>query len=259
MTSEKLTPMEEIATAFALDDYMYFHSDFLTPAHSDAETEMICARLGMDQRMNVLDLACGFGRIANRLALRGHNVLGVEFLPGFLDIARFEARQMAGRIQRAGGAVAFRQGDMRKIDQVEEFERVVMVFNSFGYFNDGENRRVLENAARALKPGGLLGFDVAHRDGVLNNFHPHYVTEKEGNLLISRFSFDPQTGILRNDRIVIRDGERRDRPINMRLYSATELRALLTSVGLELVAFYEEWDGSDLQMDSPSMVVIARK
>ena len=220
---------------------------------------MICAMLQMERRMRVLDLACGFGRIANRLALRGHSVLGVEFLPGFLEIAQFEAKQMAERVRRAGGAVEFRQGDMRKVTNADEFERVVMVFNSFGYFSDAENRQVLENAARALKPGGLLGFDVAHRDGVLNNFHPHYVAEKEGNLLISRFSFDPQTGILRNDRIVIRGGERRDRPINMRLYSATEIRDLLRSVGLEPVGLYEEWDGSELQMDSPSMVVIGRK
>lgn len=251
--------MDEIANAFAIDDYLYFHADFLTPAHSDAETEAICALMGIDRPLRVLDLACGFGRIANRLAVRGQQVSGVEFMPGYLEIARFEAQQMAGRIRRAGGSVDYQQGDMRKIDFEGVFDRVLMVFNSFGYFSDSENRRVLANAARALKPGGLLGFDIAHRDGVLNNFHGHYVSEKEGSLLINRFTFDPLTAILRNDRIVIRDGQRRDRPISMRLYSVTELEDRLSAAGLRPLAFFEEWDGAELRMDSPSLVVIAQK
>jgi len=67
------------------------------------------------------------------------------------------------------------------------------------------------------------------------------------------------TGRLRNDRIVIRDGERRDRPFTIRLYSVTEMRALLAEAGLELEEVYAEWDGSPLAVDSPAMVVVARK
>lgn len=259
MDSLALTPMEEIANAFAIDDYLYFHSDYLSPAHSDVETEAIYRLLQMEPALDVLDLACGFGRIANRLAARGQRVLGVEFLPGFLEIARFEARVLHADIQYANGSVEYQQGDMRKINFSERFDRVLMIFNSFGYFSDAENRHVLANIARALRPGGLLGFDVAHRDGVLNNFHSDYVAEKDGNLLINRFTFDPLTAILRNERIVIRDGQRRDRPIAMRLYSATEIQDRLNEAGLEPVGFFEEWDGAALRMDSPSMVVVARK
>jgi SAM-dependent methyltransferase len=257
--AEPLSPMDELARAFAIDDYLYFHADFLTPAHSDAETEAICALMGLAQPMRILDLACGFGRIANRLAERGHSVTGIEYLSGFLEIARFEARRMAERIRRAGGSVEYEQGDMRAIDFEAVFDCVLMVFNSFGYFSDEENRLVLANAARALKPGGLLGFDIAHRDGVLNNFHPHYVTEKDGSLLINRFSFDPLSAVLRNERIVIRDGQRRDRPISMRLYSVSEIGERLEQAGLHPLGFYEEWDGRALRMDSPSLVVTARK
>ena len=272
MPNPSLSPMEEIAEAFAIDDYLYFHSDFLSPAHSDAETAAICELMaigpqptapaggaGYAQPLAILDLACGFGRIANRLAARGQRVTGVEFMPGFLEIARFEARQLASKIRRAGGSVDFRQGDMRAIDYEAAFDRVLMVFNSFGYFSDAENRLVLANAARALKPGGLLGFDIAHRDGVLNNFHAHYVSEKDGNLLINRFHFDPLTAILRNERIVIRDGQRRDRPINMRLYSVTEISERLAEAGLQVTGIYEEWDATELRVDSPSLVVIAQK
>ncbi len=255
----ELSPITDIANMFSVDDYMYFYSDYLTPARSDTETAQVVRLLGIDRPMRILDLACGFGRIANRLALLGHRVTGVEYQPGFLEIARAEAARSRMRIAHQGGKVEYTQGDMRAIDYVEQFDRAIMLFNSFGYFPDEENRLVLQNLSRALKPGGMVGFDIANRDGVLNDFHPHYVTEKESSLLINRFSFDVRTGRLHNDRIVIRDGQRRDRPFSIRLYSLTEMRDLLAQTGFSLENVYAEWDASPLAMDSPSMVVVARK
>lgn len=251
-TGLPLSPMEDVANMFAVDDYMYFYRDYLTPQRSDQETEAITRLLMMDRPMRVLDLACGFGRIANRLARMGHRVTGVEYQPGFLEIARAEAAQM-------NVSVDYRQGDMRSVVFPPEFDRAILVFNSFGYFPDEENLQTLRNIAAALTPGGVLGFDVAHRDGVLNDFHPHYISEKDGNLMINRFSFDVMNGRLRNDRIIIRDGVRRDRPFSVRLYSVTEMRDLLNQAGLQLVALFSEWDGLPLQFDSPAMVVIAGK
>jgi SAM-dependent methyltransferase len=258
-----LSPLDDVAGMFSVDDYMYFYSDFLNPQHSDQETYAIANLLVMDTPMRVLDLACGFGRIANRLARLGHDVLGIEYQGGFVQLARVEADQMHmlnhGGRYRGGGRVDYRQSDMREIDFANEFDRVIMVFNSFGYFTDEENFRLLQSIARALKPGGFLGFDIANRDGVFNDFHPHYVSEKEDNLLINRFSFDVETGRLRNDRIVIRDGVRKDRPFSIRLYSVTEMRGLLAEAGLEMDGVYGEWDGRELRFDSPAMVVVARK
>lgn len=251
-----LSPMTDIANMFSVDDYMYFYSDFLTSERSTAETAAVVKLLDMGEPgrsgLRVLDLACGFGRIANRLAVLGHQVTGVEYQPGFLDIARQAA-------ERNGLEVEYLEQDMRQIDFPPQFDRAIMMFNSFGYFTDEENLRVLQNIARALKPGGVLGFDIAHRDGVLNNFHADSVSEKDSSLMINRFSFDVMTGRLHNDRIIFRDGVRKDRPFSIRLYSVTEMRALLAQAGLAMQAVYEEWDGSSLQMDSPAMVVAASK
>lgn len=244
--------MTDIASMFSVDDYMFFYGDYLTPERSAAETAAAVRLLEMDRPMRVLDLACGFGRIANRLALLGHQVTGVEYQPGFLEIARREAA--LNRLE-----VEYVQGDMRAIDFPPVFDRALLMFNSFGYFPDDENLLVLQKTAAAMRPGGRLGFDVAHRDGVLNNFHPHYVTEKDGGLMINRFSFDVTTGQLHNARIIIRDGERRDRPFSIRLYSLTEMRDLLARAGFALRAAYAEWDGSPLEMDSPAMVIVAER
>lgn len=256
---QNLSPMEDIANMFSVDDYMYFYSDFLTAERSAVETEAVVRLLKMDAPMRVLDLACGFGRIANRLALLGHRVTGVEYLPGFLEIARASAKPFGILDARRGGAVRYQQEDMRRIEFNNQFDRVILMFNSFGYFPDAENLEVLQRVSNALVPGGMLGMDIGSRDGLMANFHPHYVTEKEDSLMINRFSFDVLSGRLTNHRIIIRDGIRKDRPFSIRLYSVSEMREILGRVGMDMLEVYGEWDGRPLELESASMVVIARK
>lgn len=76
------------------DDYLYFYAERLDRAHSDAETDLLCRVLGVEPGMRVLDLACGHGRIANRLAARGCEVTGLDATPLFLDLARRDAEEM---------------------------------------------------------------------------------------------------------------------------------------------------------------------
>jgi SAM-dependent methyltransferase len=201
--------------------------------------------------MKILDLACGFGRHANRLATLGHSVTGVDLQPGFLELARREAERM-------GVKVEYHQGDMRRIQFAEEFDRVLLLFTSFGYFEDVENAQVMENIARALKPGGLLGFDIPNRDVVVKDLPVSHVIDKDGNLIINRLSFDAITGRFHNRCIVIRDGIRKDKPHSVRLYNATEIRDLLNRAGLEVYRILG-YDGQPLSANSRGMVIVAKK
>ena len=236
---------------FEVGDYLYFYSDWLTDERADAEVAALIALLKLEAPMHILDLACGHGRHANRLAALGHTVIGIDRQPGFLEIARCQAADM-------GVNVDYHQSDMRRIDFVDEFDRVLLIFTAFGYFDDEGNLQVLRDVARALKPGGLLAFDSPSRDTFLKR-QPFNVIEKDGNLLIDRDSFDPVTGRSTNRRIVIRDGVRRDKPFSIRLYSPTEVRALLDQAGLKLHGFYGGWAGTPLTSGDHRMVVVAQK
>jgi SAM-dependent methyltransferase len=242
----------DLEAVFEVDDYLYFYAETLTEERSEAEVAGLVQVLDLSAPMRILDLACGFGRHANRLAALGHSVVGIDYMPGFLEIARAEA-------QRMGVLVDYRQGDMRTLDIRDEFDRVLILFTTFGYFSDEENASVLANASRALMPGGLLGVDLPNRDMALKTLVPAQVEEKEGNLMINRMSFDPVSGRFMNRRIVIRDGARRDKPFSIRLYNLAEIGQLLAEAGLELQEVYASWKGQPLSSDSPGMAVVARK
>ncbi len=138
---------------FEVDDYLYFYRDALTDERSEAEVRALVSLLALDKPMQILDLACGYGRHTNRLAALGHTLTGIDLMPGFLDMARQDAQQR--KVD-----VVYRQGDMRHIDFHQEFDRVLLLFTAFGYFSDEGNLQVLVNVQKALKPGGLLVFDM---------------------------------------------------------------------------------------------------
>jgi SAM-dependent methyltransferase len=245
------TALFDLDDVFDVDDYMFVYDADLTDERSDAEVASLAKLLELGSPMRILDLACGFGRHANRLAALGHSVTGVDLMPGFLDIARRNAAAMKVEVD-------YRQGDMRRLSFSSEFDRVLLLFTSFGYFGDDQNAQVLENMARALRPGGCLMLDVANRDVYLKDLPPSEVSEKNGDLVVNRFSFDALTGRFQNRRIVIRNGVRKDKPFSIRLYNATEMRDLLNRLGLEDHKLLGE-DGRVLSASSRRIVVIATK
>lgn len=53
------------------EDYLYFYGQRLENV-ADGDADTIWRLLALEARMGVLDLACGHGRIANRLPPAGH-------------------------------------------------------------------------------------------------------------------------------------------------------------------------------------------
>lgn len=253
MDTTNFTPFDfDFEATFDVDDYMYFYQEILTDEATDRAVAALVEMLELSQPMRILDLACGFGRHANRLAALGHKVTGIDLTPGFLEIARRSA-------QERGVSVDYRQGDMRKLDFNGAFDRILMLFTAFGYFSDEENLDVLRRIARALKPGGLLAFDIQNRDVFLVGYKENMITEKEGNLMIDRHYYDTESGRLYNRRIVIREGVRRDKPFFVRMYNPTEIRAVLAQAGLETRKMFGDWECNPLSIESCRMIIIARK
>jgi SAM-dependent methyltransferase len=233
------------------EDYLYFYEDLLQEERTEREVELIWNLLALEAGMEVLDLACGHGRIANRLAERGCRVTGLDVTPLFLELAQNDARER-------GVDVEYVEGDMRSLPWAERFDRVVIWFTSFGYFVDDENRQVLEEAHRALRPGGLLAIENNHLPPLLRVWMPDRVSERDGNLMIDRGEYDPLTGRGVTERIVVRDGRVRRFHYTVRLFTFIELRDWLLRTGFVQVDGYGG-DGEPLSNDSRRMVTISLK
>jgi SAM-dependent methyltransferase len=243
---------EEWSAAELFDeDYLHFYASRLTEEASDAEVAVICQLLGLEPGAGVLDLACGHGRIANRLAARGLRVTGLDATPMFLDRARDDARQR-------GVTVDYIEADMRAIPWADRFDAVVSWFTAYGYFDDDQNREVLSLVHRALRPGGRFLVELNHKDGLLQHWLPSTVEEVDGAILIDRRVFDPLTGRSNARRTIIKDGRARESFFFTRMFAFTELRDWLLQAGFSTANGFAG-DGSQLLHSSRRMILVAEK
>ncbi len=233
------------------EDYLHFYAARLADDTSDEEASTVWNLLALGNGMEVLDLACGHGRIANRLAAMGARVTGLDATPLFLELGRADA-------DRHGVHVEYVHGDMRALPWTDRFDAVVSWFTAYGYFDDAQNRAVLAQVHRALRPGGRFLVELIHKDGLLPHWLPATVSEVDDGVLIDQREFDPLTGRANARRTIVRNGRVRRAAFFVRLFSFTELRDWLLDAGFRTVEGYAG-DGSVLTATARRMILVAHK
>ena len=248
-------PEFDFDEVFAPDDYLYFYHSRLSAERTKGEVELMWRLLGLEPGMAVLDLACGHGRIANRLAARGCQVVGLDASPGFLDVARRDAIALAHQ-----GIVApeYVLGDMRHLPWSERFDGIVNWFTAYGFFDDEGNRGVLHEAQRALKPGGKLLIEHINRNYVLSHLQDAAVVERDGNYMIDQSRYAVSTGRMLTGRTILRAGQVRRMRFFVRKFTFPELRDWLLAAGFSRVEGLHG-QGTPLALENQRMLVLATK
>ena len=218
------------------------------------EAARVIELLGLPAGARVLDCPCGQGRHAHLLAEAGFDVDGLDYSEHLLERARERG---------TGKTLRYTRGDMRKLPSrwTGRFDAVLNLFTSFGFFLDpADDRRVIAEFARVLKPGGVLVWNGGSRDGVMARFLARdWWRAGDGTMIAHERSFDALSGVL-----TIRSswygpagpGEREHR---IRLYTASRLAELCAAAGLVVEQAYDGWRDRPLTRRSSEMTLVARK
>jgi SAM-dependent methyltransferase len=220
---------------------------------AEAEVDKALRLVGFSGQ-SVLDLACGPGRHSLALARRGYRVTGVDRSRYLLD----KARALAGQ---GGVDVEWVEADMRSFVRPEAFDLGLSLFSSFGYFEtDEDNRLVLQNLWRSLRPGGVCVLDLMGRETLARRFQPVLCHElPDGGLLVDRpLVLDDWTRV-QSEWILIRGESARRFHIRLRLYSGNELKQLLSQVGFSRVHLWGDLDGNPYGADARRLVAVGWK
>ena len=231
------------------EDYLWFWAPLLTDEQADADADAAWRFLGLEPGMEVLDLACGHGRIANRLAARGARVTGLDASELFLERARADA---AAR----GVEVEYVHGDMRAIPWQGRFDRVLNWFTAFGYHADDELHGILRGVRAALRPGGRFVLETISVTALMRRFEATGVRERDGDYLVELRRLDPARGGVESSFVAIRGGETRRYDVFVRMPTFPELRDWLIAAGFTRVEAYGE-DGEPFADAHRRLVAVA--
>jgi len=232
------------------DDYVLL-SDIMTPAaRTQAEVAYISRMLQVGLGTRILDLGCGYGRIAHELALAGADVTGIDLVPAMIEKAR-------GRAERNGLSIDYRIGDMGRLVGLSGFDAAIMWFFSFGYGDDRNHAKILKAACGTLKKGGFLLFDQYNTHVLAAENHPSLVDRGE-SLVIHKPIADLEAGRWGVERVVVKDGTIHRSQFSCRCYTPPELRAMCLAAGFRDVRFVSE-ESNDYLPASRKLVAIALK
>jgi len=104
----------------------------------------------------VLDLGCGPGLYATRLAARSHRIVGIDFSPASIDHA----------IKHSPESCEYILGDIRTTYFGENYDLVMFIFGEFNVFKKTDAAKILRKACTALKPKGKLLLEVSTFDSI---------------------------------------------------------------------------------------------
>ncbi len=222
---------------------------------AEREVDFMVEALGLAPGASVLDLCCGEGRHTVALARRGYRMTGLDLSALHLRLARQAAKE-------AGVNVRWRRADMRDIPWEDEFDAVINVFTSFGYFeSDHEDFKVLAGVARALKPSGRFLLDTINREWLVRHLETHGWQEgTDGTLSMEDRRLDLLASRQHNRVVSIYpDGTRREREIDLRMYTLKELVDMLSRAGLVVRRTWGCFDGREYGLDTRRMIVLSEK
>lgn len=220
---------------------------------------------------SVLEVACGTGRVALRLAQEGVKIVGLDLSPAMLEVARKKSNGMSN--------ARWVTGDMRSFALGESFGLAIIPGHAFQNLLTGADQvACLEAIGRHLTPGGVLVVHLDHlsvawlrdlRENKGGVFEPsgqftHPLTGRQIRTS-QAWSYEPatQTAISQTQwEEVDADGAVTDRwesgPLRFHCVFRFEMEHLLERTGYVVETVYGDFLRQALRDESSEMVWVAR-
>ncbi len=210
-------------------------------------------------QMQLLDLGCGPGLYATRLARAGLQVTAVDLSERSLAYARTQA-------EREHLKIDYQWMDFLDLDACEKFDAVLQVYGELNTFSNEKRDSLLAKVWQALKPGGIFLFDLStpvlrKRYGLKNSWYAvdgGFWRPGRHFLLENGYSY-PETSVWLDQYVVIDEQGICVYRNWFHDYDLPTVEDFLAEVGFRLRHVWGDLAGSPYSEDSDWIAVCAEK
>jgi SAM-dependent methyltransferase len=243
--------MEWFKHWFNSKDYLnvYKHRD---EKEAEELVDLVLSNISLSGKNNILDLAAGFGRHAILFAKRGFNVTAVDLSESLLSIATENAIS-------EGVNIYFVHSDIRQFNPNLQYDLIVNLFTSIGYFEkDEENYYILRKVYDLLAENGFFVLDYFNKNFVVKNLVAETVDEIDDSIIT-------QNRFIEGKRIVKEITIDRQGKVNkfhesVRMFSSAELINMLQKLGFKKIKTFGDFSGNPFELEtSPRIIIIVNK
>jgi SAM-dependent methyltransferase len=207
----------------------------------------------------VLDLACGPGLYASRLASMGHECVGIDYSPASIAHAKDEVGDTGLNCQ-------YVEADIRQADYGSGFGLVMLIYGELNVFRPDDAKLILRKAHKALDPGGIIVLEPSTEEAVreIGARRPFWATAEIGlfsnrpHLRLQEASWDAEARVATTRYFIVdaEDGSVERFAGSTQAYSDEEYRELLKECGFEDIEFRPPLAGD---FNDHLMILIAKK
>lgn len=239
------------ASWFNSDEYLQVYKN---RDSNDASklVELILQNINLEKNATILDLACGSGRHSILFAQLGYKVTGIDLSENLLSIAKDNSALLNLKIE-------FIRKDIRKLKLNSNFNLVLNLFTSFGYFDtDDENFNIFSIAYNHLVGNGFFIFDFLNSKYVINNLVP-YSKEIINNKEVIQERRIENNKILKKI-LIASDGITKQFCESVNLYNSNSLIQNITERGFKIQSIFGNYSGELFnELNSLRFIAICKK
>ncbi|MBB6218267.1 ubiquinone/menaquinone biosynthesis C-methylase UbiE [Anaerosolibacter carboniphilus] len=219
--------------------------------------EQIFNRYGLKPR-NIVELACGTGNIANRLAKRDYNVIGTDLSEDMLMVAQEKAADLEV-------PVIYLHQDMKEMMLPNELDCILCVCDGMNYIlKESDLKQIFQSVYEHLKDGGLFIFDISSHYKLSHILGRNTFAENhKGVSYIWENYYDEKRGVCDFDLTLFVQEEKLYRKHteshSQRAYREEEITSMLDKIPFKKMDFFDAFTFQKPNLESERIYFICQK
>ncbi|OPG94435.1 hypothetical protein B2I21_31105 [Chryseobacterium mucoviscidosis] len=214
----------------------------------------------LENYKKVIDLGCGPGFYSQKLAVKGYDVVGVDFNKKSIEYAVNEA-------EKKNLSIDYRNEDITDIEIENEFDVALLIYQIYSVFSPENRKKILSNIHRGLKSGGLILLDVLSETSY-EKFEQNFMwglsrknnpfSDKKHLSLYASIKYPDNVSLSKNV-MVFGDGEVVNYHYWNQHFTIESMEKEANNAGFTLEKIYADVNGGDYKADSESFAAVLKK